>query len=469
MKREKKHIHFMGIGGSGMSAVALIAHNQGYKVSGCDLVESTPYIDKVKKLKIPVFVGHDPKHLKDVDILAVTPAAFFQSKMHTEVTNAQKKKILMTWQKFLGKHLHKGKKVICIAGTHGKSTTTAMAGLLLENAGLDPSVMIGATVKEWATNFRFGKGEMFVTEADEFFDNYLNYKPEIIVLNNVEYEHVDYFKTKESLYKSFEKFIKNLVGERILIVNQDSNGVNRLIEKLGNKYLKTIKVFGYTIGQKSSGYIHNSLQAKVIKTSKTSTIFRAQSDKLGLIGEFKLNVLGLHNVSNALGVILMGKVLGLKINIIKKSLSEYSGIARRIELLGIKRGVSIYDDYAHHPTEVVATIRALRQRYPKNNIWVVFEPHSYSRMKILLNDYINAFDQADRVVITPIFKGRDTETLGITGASFVKTLSHNEASYINSFKKIVEKVKNESKPKDVILVMGAGESYKWAREILRAI
>src|SRR3989304_2759387 len=190
----KKRVHFIGIGGSGMSGVALIAKAQRYGVSGCDINIDTPYIKKIKDLQVPIFKGQDQKHLNGIDILAVTPAIFFQNADNPELKEGKKRKIVMTWQEFLGKYLQKGKKVVCIAGTHGKSTTTAMAALLFEKAGLDPRVMIGATVNEWGANYRVGKSDVFITEADEFFDNFLNYHPDVIILNNIEFDHPDYFK-----------------------------------------------------------------------------------------------------------------------------------------------------------------------------------------------------------------------------------------------------------------------------------
>ncbi len=447
----KMKVHFIGIGGSGMSGVALIAKAQRYEVSGCDINIDTPYIKKIRDLQVPIFKGQDQKHLNGIDILAVTPAVFFQNADNPELKEGKKRKIVMTWQEFLGKYLQKGKKVICIAGTHGKSTTTAMASLLFEKANLDPSVMIGATVNEWGANYRVGKSDVFITEADEFFDNFLNYQPDAIILNNIEFDHPDYFKDEKQMFESFRRFIGNLRGEKILIFNKDSFGVKRLFEMIGKERLKKLRLYGYTTKNKK------------IALKRNETNFEIDGEK------FKLKVLGKYNVSNALGVIVLGKIFGISVNKIKRSLASFGGIGRRLELIGEKSGVKVYDDYAHHPSAIKVTLAALKQKYPKKKIWVIVEPHTYSRTKALLALYKNVFKDADEVIITPIFKSRDTTDFGISGESIVKISNHRNIKYIDNFDKITTLVCRNVKKEDVIIVMGAGESYKLARNILEKL
>ncbi|PIP57835.1 hypothetical protein COX03_00965, partial [Candidatus Woesebacteria bacterium CG22_combo_CG10-13_8_21_14_all_39_10] len=250
-------IHFMGVGGSGMAGVSFLASKMGYEVTGCDLETG----------------GHDVRHLKNIDLLVVTPAVYFRKVADPELVEGLKKKIVITWQEFLGKYLHKGKKVICIAGTHGKSTTTAMVGKLLEDAEFDPLVNLGANYKDWKGGARYGKGDYFVTEADEFYDNFLNYHPEIIILNNIEFDHPDYFKSEKQMLDSYKQFIANLVGKKILITQKDS-----------------------------------------------------------LNKKFNLKVFGKHNQKNANMVYVLGKKLGIKEETIIKSLESFPGIERRMEL-----------------------------------------------------------------------------------------------------------------------------------------
>lgn len=415
-----KHIHLMGIGGSGMSGVALLAEKAGYMVSGCDVEGSTAYGKNIS-------VGHSAGHVKNADLVVVSPAVLFQDKNNEEVIAAKKAGNLLTWQEFVGMILAKNKRIICVAGTHGKSTTTAMAGRLLAEGGMDPTVLVGAKVPEWNGNARNGKGKYFIIEADEFNDNFLNYNPEIIILNNIEYDHPDYFRDEQEVFESFKKFIGKLTGMKILIVNKDSPGVQKLLGTIDKSDLKVIEYSG----------------------------------NLG----FDLAVPGKHNIENALGVAALGKLLGIDAKTIKDSLSSFKGIGRRMELIANKNGIEIYDDYAHHPTAIAATLQALRESHPDARIWAIDEPHGYARTKALLPNYENVFRDADKVLIGPIFKARDRETFGMTPGLVAQASRHKDAKGLTTFPEIKKILEKEIKKGDVILVMGAGKSYLWAREI----
>lgn len=408
----------MGILGSGIAGVSALASQMGYKISGCDL-----------KLE-----GHSADHLKDVDLLVVTPAVFYQNSDNPEFLEGKKRGIVVTWQEFLGKYLTTDKKVICIAGTHGKSTTTAMAGKLLEDAKLDPLVVIGAKMPNWNSSSRYGLGKYFVIEADEFYDNFLNYSPDIIILNNIEFDHPDYFKNEEALFESFEKFIKKLKGEKTLIVNSYSKGVLKLLENID---LENINLIKYNISE-------NNL-------------------------DLNLKVPGVHNVTNALGVVKLGEILNIDKNLVKSSLESFSGIGRRLELIGEENNISVYDDYAHHPTAITATLEALKSTDLKRRIWAVVEPHGFDRTHALLSLYENAFKNADKVIIGPIFKARDKETFGITPQILASKTNFDGALGVDSLDEIIKLVKKDIKPGDTILVMGAGNSDIWAREIFTSL
>ncbi len=410
-----------------MNGIAYLAKEMGYLVTGCDLEESTAYSDNF-------YHGHSPDHLKNIDLLVVTPAVFYQNPDNSELVEAQKRKIVITWQDFLGKYLQKGKKVICVAGTHGKSTTTAMVGKLLADAGLDPLVNLGANYKDWNGGARFGKGDYFVTEADEFFDNFLYYHPEIIILNNIEFDHPDYFKSEKQIFDSYKRFIGNLVGEKVLIVNGDSPGVEKILKEIDTS---NIKVITYSL-----------------KNYKD---------------DLHLKVMGKHNVANALGVIELGKYLKIDKDVTVKSLESFPGVGRRMELISGLGEIPVYDDYAHHPTAIKATLDALRQNYKNKRIWAVYEAHSYSRTKALLSKYKGVFDSADKVVIGPIFKARDSETFGINEESIAKASAHKDATCFNETGRMFSFLKENLKPGDVAIVMGAGKSYLWAREIAKFI
>lgn len=396
-------VHFMGVGGSGISGIADLAQKMGYKVSGCDLEAQTAYAENI-------FKGHDVKHLEGIDLLVVSPAIFYQNPNNSELIEGQKRKIVMTWQEFLGKILLKDKKVICIAGTHGKSTTTAMAGHLLTDAGFDPIVVIGAKVPEWGGNSRFGKGEYAVVEADEFNNNFLNYHPDIAIINNIEFDHPDFFKNEEEIEESFNKFIKNLKGEKILITSEDSP----------HKH-------------------------------------------------FNLKVFGEHNQKNANMVYVLGKKLEIKDEDIVKSLETFQGIERRMQLIIDKNGVKVYDDYAHHPTAIKTTLEGVRSEFPKEKILAIVEPHGYKRTKALLSKYKGVFDSVDKVMIGPIFQARDEVDESITPEKVANSSGHKNALGVSSLNEIIENWKLEIGNYDVVVIMGAGKSYLWAREISKLI
>jgi len=398
-----KHIHMMGVGGSGLSGVASLAEKMGYVVTGCDLEESTAYAKNI-------FVGHSPDHLKGVDLLVVSAAVLYQNSDNPELVEGQGKGIVMTWQEFLGEVLLKDKKMICIAGTHGKSTTAAMAGKLLIDNGFDPIVVIGANVPEWSGSSRFGKGDYAVVEADEFNNNFLNYHPEIAIINNIEFDHPDFFKDEDEVKDSFDKFIKNLVGRKLLITEKES---------LGKR--------------------------------------------------FNLKILGSHNQKNANMVFILGKALGIPEGKIIKSIEEFKGIGRRMELIADNNGIKVYDDYAHHPTAIKTTLEGVREKFPNAKILVIDEPHGYKRTRALLSKYRSVFDSADKVIIGPIFQARDEVDKTITPQLVAEASGHKNAEGVESFKEIVSNLGFRISDFDVIVVMGAGKSYLWAREIARLI
>lgn len=437
-------VHFLGIGGSGMSGVALLAKKFGFEVTGCDAEAQTAYLSKLKDEDIQVYQNHSSDHLHNVDLLAVSPAVFYQNSEIDEVVQAKLANKLLTWQKFLGEYLQKNKKVICVAGTHGKSTTSAMLALMLEQSGLDPLAMIGATVKSWNANSRFGEGEYFVTEADEFYDNFLNYIPDTIILNNIEFDHPDYFSDERQLFESFDQFVNKLTGSRTLIYNQDDLGAKKLISKLDRQF----QLVGYSLDE-----------VEDLNLGEKKTTFKYKNHN------FELAIPGKHNVLNVLGVINFALINQIPLKMVEESLSKFKGVGRRLELLGEKNGVLVYDDYAHHPTAIKATLAALKQKYPDKKIIAVVEPHTFSRTKALLDLYKDAFDDADDVLITPIFKSRDKENFGITEQSIVDVVGE-KAKAFSDFEPIVDWIKNNVQSNEVVTVMGAGKSYELSKKLL---
>ncbi len=450
----KTKVHFMGIGGSGMSAVAMLANAAGYEVDGCDQSPATPYMKELAQINIKT--GHSKDHVKG-KILVISPAISFIKPTPDEVRAAKK---VITWQELLGKEIVQDKSVIAVAGTHGKSTTTAMLALIFEQAKLDPGVMIGAKVPQWNSNFRVGQGKNFIVEADEFNDNFLNYSPEIAIINNIEFDHPDYFKDEPQLINSFKNFISRLKGRKILIFNSDSKILSDLVKAAD----KDITRISYSLIDESA-----DVYGKIVKKSLAETRFSVVSKKLNVNFTFTLKLAGDYNVSNALGAIAAAVSCSIDKSTINASLSSFYGIGRRMELLGKPAGVFVYDDYAHHPTAIRETLKALRQRHHKSRVTAVIEPHSFSRTKALLNQYKGVFENADRVIVAPIFKARDSANFGISSNSIVKVVTHGNIHAAKTLHDATEMALKGVKKGDVIIVMGAGQSNVIATDLVKAL
>lgn len=388
-----------------MSTVAKIAKVYGFEVSGCDIKTG----------------GHSPDHLENIDILCVSPAIFFQNNNHPEVELARQRNILMTWQEFMGRFLHKDKFVICVAGTHGKSTTTTMVGKLLIDAGLDPTVEVGAVVPEWDGGDIIGKSKYFVSEADEFYSNFLHYHPDITILNNIELDHPEYFKTLDNMLDIFQKFVDQT---DLLIYNSDSPLIHKLVLP------------------------KNSIPYSVKEFPK----------------DLSLKIPGEHNKANAMGVIKLAEVLKIDF---KKTLENFTGIDRRLQELGTVNGVTVIDDYANHPTAFASNIKALREKYSGKKIWAVIEPHTFSRLRAVLPELAPALQDADHVIISKIFASRESDPGDFTGADIAKVIPG--AIYIPEFSSIIQFLISNLQSPTVVLVMGSGNSDKLAREIYKAL
>ena len=422
----------MGIGGSGISAVAQIAKAYEFEVSGCDLEASrnTHYLEKAG---IPVQIGHDVSHLKNVSILAHTPAVFYQSSRNIEYLSAAKNKISMTWEEFMAKYLQKAKFVIAVAGTHGKGTTAAMLAYILEIAGLDPTVEIGANLLDWEKrNYRIGKGNYFVCEADEFNDNFLVFSPQLAIVTSIELDHPDYFANFDAVLRSFEKFTARLTGKKILILNKDNNGCVQLAKNISKKF-----------------------KGKIIYYSALSK------------SKYKLKLPGEHIRSDASGAAAAAKALGVKESEIMNGLEGFGGLERRFEYKGEFEGVKVYDDYAHHPTAIAVNIKATREAFPKKKVWVVLQPHMHSRLQTLFEDFVKALRTADRVVVTDVYTRREQGVCKPTGKELAIAVDSPKATYVGGdLLNVANFVKRNTTKKDVVIVMGAGDSYRVAEYLV---
>lgn len=458
MVRAGERIHVIGIAGSGAAGAAVLLDHAGATVDGCDADAPSPYTPRLDAAGIRTVSGHDPGHLDGVDRVAITPA-IRSVPDHAELAEAGRRGLpVSSWQSMLGELMNApGRVGIGVTGTHGKSTTTAMLGHLLVEAGLDPTVEVGAVVTAWGGTVRPGSGAPFVVEADEFGDNFLNYHPAAAIVTNVEMDHPDYFADASAVLASFERFVRGMrpdpaVGGRLLVVAADDAGAHELLDRLHDWD-------GHIIRYGPGG----EAEATDLRLERRGTRFR-------LFGRaFETTLAGAHNVRNATAALTVARALGADPEQMVAGLRSFGGAGRRMELIVDTPTVTVYDDYGHHPTEVRAAISAARQRVgPDRRLWAVFEPHMYSRTALLLDDFSTAFTDADEVVIAEIFASRDTpEAMAATSAEAladaIERASGVPSIAVGDVDATTDYVADHLGTGDAVLVMGAGKSYRIAR------
>lgn len=434
IKKDKpaKKVHFLGIAGSGTSAAAKLAEFNGFKVTGCDSNLSGEFAEILGDIE--VFEGHSASHLEGVDILAITPAILSLDPDNEELTEAKKRKIkIMTWQKFAGKYLTEGKKVIAICGTHGKSTTTAMVAEMLEDAGKDPMVLLGATLGEEKLNYRLGSGDYFIIEADEFNDNYLNFKPDYTILTNIEFDHPEFFKNLDSYKASFQNFLHET--KTLILANlEDENSADVLKEK---------------------EIADENFFPPIVNYSKN-------------LIDFPLDIFGAQNVLNATATYNLGLNLGIEKEVIKKSLQNFKGISRRSEFLGERNGARIYSDFGHHPTEIKVTVEEFKKNFPEKKIWLIYQPHMFTRTKALFREFVEVFKniKADGTFIIDIYPSRETDTGLVTSSQLVDSIGKDNVRYFGNLEEAFEGIKFCFTPDSIVLFMGAGDIDAKIRSLL---
>ena len=471
----KPRVHFIGIGGIGTSALArwFLSHN--YIVSGSD-VSPSEIISELKKQGVKIFIGHKAKNLPKEANLAIFSAAVPAD--NPERRQAAKLGIpVKSYSEAVG-DLTKQYKTIAVAGAHGKSTTTALLSLVLIKANFDPTVIVGTKLKEFGdSNFRNGKGDYLVLEADEYNDSFLNYSPTAVIILNIDREHLDYYKNLAVIKKSFLKFIDNIRPNGILVLNKDDKNLLSLknkIQKISQK--KKLKVFWY-------GIIGHPMSQILTKKLRTSDVQKLKS---------VLKILGEHNVSNALAVYTLTKALNVKEKDILGAISRYRGAWRRMEYRGelktknSKLKAKIYDDYAHHPTEIKATLAGIARKWPKTGLICVFQPHQAKRLSLLFKDFVGAFNEVNYLILLDIYKvaGREKLSQNVSSkklATAIKNRLVKPRTHYSKLKTVIylphprelKQVLNNllktqnSKLKTVIVMMGAGDIYKLTDKLLQ--
>ena len=452
-----KHVHCIGIGGIGLSAVAEILKSQGYEVSGSDMKEG----DVTKRLQdqgITVYIGHDAEHIKGADIVVYSAAV---SPENPEILAAKENNIpVVTRAEALGALMSEYGVSIAVAGTHGKTTTTSMVSLILEKAGTDPTILIGGNLPQFHGNAKIGHSKYFVTEACEYMDSFLSLRPEIEIILNIDSDHLDYFKDIDHIVQSFDKFAQ-LVPENGFIVAYDANPfVANIIQNINDERIIT---FGF-----SAGSTYSARNIKFDSNGYPEFDVVKSGDSLSHV---HLRIPGEHNIANSLAAFAACHTLGVDPAVITEVLDDFRGTERRFDVIGTtSNGVKIIDDYAHHPTEIKATLKAAKNM-PHNRLWCLFQPHTYTRTLALFDEFTKAFGDADVLCMAEIYAAREKNIYKISSRELVREIRkaqpEKEAYYFRTLEEIAEFVGNNAMPGDTVITMGAGDISKVADMLMK--
>jgi UDP-N-acetylmuramate--alanine ligase len=454
------HIHLIGIGGTGLSAIARVLLESGYTVSGSDRVLS-PLAQDLRAAGVAVSIGHAPQNVAGADLVVRSSAI---PDDNPEVVAALAAGIpVLKRSDFLGR-LTDGKRVVAVAGTHGKTTTTAMIAWMLAASGEDPSYIIGSVAKNLGANAHAGSGEVFVIEADEYDRMFLGLHPEIIVLTTVEHDHPDDFPTFGDYMAAFEQFVDRLLPGGTLIGCLDDPGAAALLQYARARSLKTAS---YGLSE-AALYRAETLQPNAHGGFTFDALYPTPEGAHQPVERVELQVPGEHNVRNALAALAVSHHLHLDGKRAAAALGEYQGAVRRFDLRGEIGGITIIDDYAHHPTEIRATLAAARVRFPNRPIWAVWQPHTYSRTRTLMTAFEHAFQDADHVLVTEIYAAREPHE-DFSSASLVRAMTHPSAAFAATFPDAVQTLLAGVRPGDVVLVFSAGDADRISADLMAAL
>ncbi len=446
--------HFVGIGGIGTSGAAKCLLAAGWTVSGSDL-KPGGLTDSLQAMGVKLFVGHAPSNLPEGCTLVVRSAAIPDA--NPEIVEAVERKIeVIKYAQLLGR-LMAEKSGIAIAGCHGKTTTTAMIACILSRAGFEPSFVVGGVIPQLGSNAMPGKGKHFIAEACEYDRSFLNLAPQCAVITNIEEDHLDYYKDIHEIVAAFREFAAKVTEGGLVIGSLDNEHTAKLVTELEGR------------GESFSTQVDAHWRAVNIAVKDGKWSFEVL--KYGKsIGEFQLGVAGLHNVSNALAAMAAATWAGVGREIVQLALSEFAGAARRFQQLGERKGTLVIDDYGHHPTEIKATLRAAKERFPDKKIWCVFQPHQHSRTRFFLKEFSKSFGDAHLVLLPEIYAARDSDADKKTSsADLAKLLDENgkAALFLPTFDEVLTFLKEKATPDVVLITMGAGNVDEVAKRFLR--
>ncbi|MEE2776596.1 MAG: UDP-N-acetylmuramate--L-alanine ligase [Acidobacteriota bacterium] len=447
------HVHFVGVGGAGMSGIAEILLDYDLRVSGSDLSLSDT-TTRLSALGVAIRAGHEAANVEGSDLVVISSAV---PPDNAEVVAARAAGIPVVRRAEMLAELMRLKYGIAVAGTHGKTTTTSLVGLLLTEGGLDPTVIVGGRLRVTGTGARHGRSDYLVAEADEFDRSFLRLAPIIAVLTSIDVEHLDTYRDLDDIREAFVTFAQKVPFFGQVIVCVDDDNVRQILPALADR-----RVVTYGLSAEAE------IRATDIEVDADGSAFVASSSREGRLGTIRLPIPGVHNVQNALAALAVGLGVGLDIEGLTDALAGFGGVHRRFERLGTWRGATVVDDYAHHPTEVAATLEAARQVFPESRVHVVFQPHLFSRTRAFATDFGRALLAADTAVVTDVYPSREQPVEGVTGelvANAAREAGHEDVLYCEDWRDVDVELASRIEEGDAILTLGAGDIYQLARSL----
>ena len=451
MYKKIRRIHFVGIGGIGMSGIAEVLHNLGYLVSGSDSRESET-TRRLASLGVRVVIGHQAENLGEADVVVRSSAV---GQENAEVLAARQRLVPVIQRAEMLAELMRMKYGVAVAGTHGKTTTTSMVATVLARGGLDPTMVIGGRLNALGSNAKLGRGDFLVAEADESDGSFLKLSPTIAVVTTVDAEHLDYYRDLAHIQDTFVEFINKVPFYGMAVLCLDQENIQALLPRVEKRYV--------TYGLRSQADVLARDVEFAGMTSACRVFWKGE-----LLGRLALNVPGLHNVYNALAAVVVGMDLDLRFEVIRDALADFTGVDRRFQVRGEAGGITVVDDYAHHPVELKATLNAAKDGFGRRVI-AVFQPHRYSRTQALLGEFSTAFYQADRLFVTEIYPAGEAPIPGVSGrqiADGVAGHGHRHVTYVADKSELAKAVLDQVAPGDMVLTLGAGDVWRVGEEIL---
>ncbi len=446
-------VHFIGIGGIGMSGIAEVLHNLGYKVQGSDQADSAN-VQRLRDKGIEVFVGHKAENIGKADVVVVSTAI---RPNNPELVEARENLLPIVRRAEMLAELMRFRQAIAIGGTHGKTTTTSMVATLLEAGHLDPTVINGGIINAYGTNARMGEGEWMVVEADESDGTFLKLPADIAVITNIDPEHLDHYGSFDNVRAAFRQFVENVPFYGFGVMCLDHPEVQALVSRIEDRRV-------ITYGENPQADVRFSNHRMDGAVSVFDVVIRDRKGEVVEIKDLRLPMPGRHNVSNATAAIAVAHELGLTADDIRKGLSGFGGVKRRFTHTGSWNGVEIFDDYGHHPVEIKAVLRAAREAAPKRVI-AIAQPHRFTRLASLFDDFSTCFNDADTVMIAPVYTAGEDPIEGVTSevlVSKIKTAGHRDARYLEDPAHLPEAIKALAQEGDFVVFLGAGNITQWA-------